>query len=283
MRRRASAASASSALQRPRSAPFVERRRAPARRRARAPRRPGRAGRSRSRPRQPSWAIPAPIVPAPTTPIALDRLVIGPRNSACASRGRPACPRRGPRSPSPARRGGARARGRPLSPVSSAASTACLASRAASGGRGAITVAASSSAVVEPLLLASATLLTSPMLLGLERVDAPAGEDQLHRPLLADHAGQALGAAAAGDDPERDLGLAELGRLGGDDHVAGQRQLAAAAERPARDRGDQRRPASRRAAARRPAAGWMQRVVELALGAVRRCRRRRRRPRRSRR
>ena len=39
-------------------------------------------------------------------------VVICLRTSARASRGRPACPRPGPRSPSPARRGGARARGR---------------------------------------------------------------------------------------------------------------------------------------------------------------------------
>jgi hypothetical protein len=63
----------------------------------------------------------------------------------------------------------------------------------------------------------------------------------LHRPLLADRAGQALGAAAAGDDPERDLRLAEARLLVGDDHVAGQRQLAAAAEGEAGDGGDQRR------------------------------------------
>ena len=92
--------------------------------------------------------------------------------------------------------------------------------------------------------------------LGLGGVDPPPGQHQLHRPLLADHARQPLRSAAAGDDPERDLRLAELGRLGGDDHVAQQRQLAAAAEREARDRGDQRRPASRRAAARTTAAGW---------------------------
>ena len=65
------------------------------------------------------------------------RRVTGPRTSARASRGRPACPRPGPRSPSPARRGGARSRGRRESAVSSAASTACLARRAAIGGRSA--------------------------------------------------------------------------------------------------------------------------------------------------
>ena len=47
---------------------------------------------------------------------------------------------------------------------------------------------------------------------------------------------------APGHDAELDLGLAELGVLAGDDHVARHRQLAAAAERKAADRGDERRP-----------------------------------------
>ena len=54
----------------------------------------------------------------------------------------------------------------------------------------------------------------------------------------ADQAGQALGPAAAGDDAEQDLGLAEAGPVGRDAQVAGQGQLAAAAERVAADRGD---------------------------------------------
>ena len=45
--------------------------------------------------------------------------------------------------------------------------------------------------------------------LGLRGVDAAPGQHQLHRALLADHPGQPLGAAAAGNDPEQDLGLAE--------------------------------------------------------------------------
>ena len=52
----------------------------------------------------------------------------------------------------------------------------------------------------------------------------------------ADQAGQPLGAAAAGDDAEQDLGLAELGLGGADAEVARQRQLAAAAEGEAGDR-----------------------------------------------
>ncbi len=72
-------------------------------------------------------------------------------------------------------------------------------------------------------------------------VEALAGEHELHRSLLAEHPRQALGATAAGDDSEVDLRLAELGALGGDDHVAGERQLAAAAQRVAGDGGDHRR------------------------------------------
>ena len=68
--------------------------------------------------------------------------------------------------------------------------------------------------------------------------DLTAGEAQLLGPARADEPGQALRAAAAGDDAEQDLGLAEHGPRRGDAVVAGQRQLAAAAEGVAADRGD---------------------------------------------
>ena len=55
-----------------------------------------------------------------------------------------------------------------------------------------------------------------------------------------DQPGEPLGAAGAGDDPEQDLGLAEHGVVGGEPDVGAQRQLAAAAERVAGDRGDDR-------------------------------------------
>ena len=178
-----------------------------------------------------------------------------PRTSARASRGRPSSPRPGPRSPSPARRGGAPASSPALSAVSSAAMHRLLGEpggdRRPLGDRRAPAPAPPRASVAF-----STTLLTRPHCVGLAGVEAAAGQHELHRPLLAEHARQPLGAAAAGDDPEGDLGLAEDGRLGGDDHVAGQRQLAAAAERVAGDRGDQRRLASRRGAARTPAAGW---------------------------
>ena len=52
--------------------------------------------------------------------------------------------------------------------------------------------------------------------------------------------GRAAGCRRARDDAELDLGLPELRALGGVDEVAAQRELAAAAEREAIDRGDPR-------------------------------------------
>ncbi|MPL85440.1 hypothetical protein SDC9_31408 [bioreactor metagenome] len=74
----------------------------------------------------------------------------------------------------------------------------------------------------------------------LGRIHEAAGQMHVHRLRLADEAGQPLRAAHAGDDAEVDLGLAELGVLGGDDEIAHHRQLAAAAERIARHRRDHR-------------------------------------------
>ena len=62
----------------------------------------------------------------------------------------------------------------------------------------------------------------------------PTGDDEVLGPGRPDEAGQPLRAAPAGDDAEQDLGLAEHGLLRGDPVVAGQGQLAAAAERVAR-------------------------------------------------
>ncbi len=77
-------------------------------------------------------------------------------------------------------------------------------------------------------------------MLGLVGADHPAREDQVHRLGLADRAGQALAAAHPGHHAEGNLGLAELRSIGGDDEVGHHRQLAAAAERVAVDRGDPR-------------------------------------------
>ena len=70
--------------------------------------------------------------------------------------------------------------------------------------------------------------------------DAIAGEDQLQRFPLAEEARHALRAAVAGNDAQRDLGQSDLRVLRGDADVTGQRQLAAAAEGEAVDRGDDR-------------------------------------------
>ena len=87
---------------------------------------------------------------------------------------------------------------------------------------------------------------------GLGGVHHPAGQAQIHRLRLADKARQALRPAGAGHRAEIDLGLAEAGILGGDDDVAHHRHLAAAAEREAADRRDDRLAALRDAL---PAAG----------------------------
>src|SRR5439155_20136776 len=64
-------------------------------------------------------------------------------------------------------------------------------------------------------------------------VDKPAGEDEPLRDAEAADAGEPLRAAPAGDDPEVDLGLAELRPGGCVAQVAAERELAAAAERKA--------------------------------------------------
>ena len=70
--------------------------------------------------------------------------------------------------------------------------------------------------------------------------DEPAREDHLLREAHRGGPRQALGPAPSGDDAQARLGLAEAGTLGGDAHVAGQRDLAASAERVAVHRGHHR-------------------------------------------
>src|SRR6187551_768235 len=74
-------------------------------------------------------------------------------------------------------------------------------------------------------------------LLGL---DCASGEDDLLRKAEPDDARQALAPAPARDDPEIDLRLAKPCLPRGDADVAGEGELAAAAERIAVDRGDGR-------------------------------------------
>ena len=102
-------------------------------------------------------------------------------------------------------------------------------------------------AMVSAVFMASArrsasgtTRATRPGALGLLGAHHAAGQAHLHGLGLADEPGQALGAAHARHDAELDLGLAELGVVGRDDEVAHHGELAAAAEREARHRGDHR-------------------------------------------
>jgi hypothetical protein len=67
--------------------------------------------------------------------------------------------------------------------------------------------------------------------------DAP-GEDEVQAATQADDAGQALRSAIDERDPPAPLGEAELRPLGRDAQVAPQRQLQAAGQAPAGDRGD---------------------------------------------
>ena len=117
---------------------------------------------------------------------------------------------------------------------------ACLISSSASGAwranlRAHWTAVSNSSwscddAVDEPVLVA---------VLGRDRLARGVHLERLGRP---HEPRQPLRAAEAGDDAEVDLGLAEGGREAREADVAGHRQLAAAAEREAVDRGDRHRP-----------------------------------------
>ena len=95
-------------------------------------------------------------------------------------------------------------------------------------------------------------LLTMPHSSASLGVEAPAGQDQLHRALLAQDAREALRPAAAGDDPERDLGLAELGAVS--EATIMSQASASSQPPPSAKPGDARRSAasgSRRRASRR--------------------------------
>src|SRR5436305_502606 len=72
------------------------------------------------------------------------------------------------------------------------------------------------------------------------RTDDLPRQYQMLRPAETDNTGKALRGAGAGNDAEAELRLTELRALGGDPHVARQRQLAAAAKRIAVDRGNGR-------------------------------------------
>ena len=118
--------------------------------------------------------------------------------------------------------------------------TAAFAARTASGGIAAIADARSSAR--SSTSAAGHDGRHDAHRLRLGRPDPPPGEDELHRPRPPGGPRQPLRAACARDGADPDLGLPELGVLGGDEHVAGHRQLRAPAERePAHGR-DRRRP-----------------------------------------
>src|SRR5437870_2946547 len=74
----------------------------------------------------------------------------------------------------------------------------------------------------------------------LLRADRCAGKNQLQRAAFTDQPREALCSAAARNDAQRNLGLAELRVLRGDPERASHGRLATAAERKAIDRGDHR-------------------------------------------
>src|SRR5436190_1474549 len=73
---------------------------------------------------------------------------------------------------------------------------------------------------------------------GFLRVHHAPGQDQIHGFGLAHGVGETLRAADPGNDPKLDFRLTEFGIVGGDDEIALHRELAAAAQRKAGDRGD---------------------------------------------
>ena len=87
---------------------------------------------------------------------------------------------------------------------------------------------------------AATTRLTRPMRCASAASIVRGGHDQLLRAAEADDRGQPRGAADVGDDPELDLGQAELRVLGGDPQVAAERDLQRAAEAGAVDLADDR-------------------------------------------
>ena len=76
--------------------------------------------------------------------------------------------------------------------------------------------------------------------LGAARIDGAAGEHQGHRLQRIDQAREARGAAKARMQAEHHLGEAEARAVDRDPHLAGERDLEAAAEAEAVDHGDVR-------------------------------------------
>ena len=157
---------------------------------------------------------------------------------ACASRRRPSCLPSDPRWRTASGTSAARNARLPPATLSKARLTASL--PAITDGSDILAIVSATFIASSIRLAAGTTRATRPGALGLGRVHHAAGQDHVHRLGLADRARQPLRAADAGDDAELDLGLAELGVVGGDDDVAQHGELAAAAERKARHRRDDR-------------------------------------------
>src|SRR5215831_3874586 len=83
-------------------------------------------------------------------------------------------------------------------------------------------------------------LVDKPDAIGLLRADGLSGQNELERAALSDQPRQPLRAAAAGKQPQLDLGLAELRVLDGDTDGARHCRLATAAQRKAVDCRDHR-------------------------------------------
>ena len=147
-------------------------------------------------------------------------------------------PRPGPRCGSRARRPSPPRRRRVARSTSSDRLSSRLASPmavvgpAASRSAHSLAVASSSSA--------GTTLFTRPMRSASAADEVVAEEHQLLRLLEADEAGEHVGAAAVGDEAAAHEHLDDAGVVGGDDQVAGDRDVGAAAGRGAVHRGDHR-------------------------------------------
>ena len=100
--------------------------------------------------------------------------------------------------------------------------------------------------------------------------DVAAGQHHAHRLLERDHARQALHAAGAGGQADLGLGQGEGRLVGGDDDVAGERDLEAAAHGDAVDRGDHRlvEVVAVGRARRSPWRGWTGRLPVLACNSA---------------
>ena len=81
-------------------------------------------------------------------------------------------------------------------------------------------------------------LVDQPQFLRLDRADRSAARHHIQRLFDADDAGQPLRSARAGEQPQLNLGHAELGVLDRNSPVAGERDLEPAAERGPMHRGD---------------------------------------------